>query len=111
MASTTWDAIFPGRQDLIRKYLFGSVLVQDYSGTNTFSTYSPFDSTTGNLATTLLTTDGWNDMGYLDENGVEFTPNYAIATTGAWQTRLEIRADATKDDETAKFTCVQSNDI
>jgi hypothetical protein len=91
--------------------LYGSCLVQDYSTSNNFSTYSPFDSTTGLLNSTLLSTDGWRDLGYLDENGVEFTPSLTMADTNGWQTRSPLRSDTTADTEQAMFTCLQSSPI
>lgn len=111
MAGVTWDSIFPGNSALIRKALYGSVLVQDYSAANTFATYSPFDSTTGLLSSTLLTTDGFQDLGLLDENGVSFTPQYTTADTMSWQTRQPLRTDVTADSEQAKITCVQSTPL
>lgn len=111
MAGVTWDSIFPGTAALVRKALYGSVLVQDYSASNAFASYSPFDSTTGLLSSTLLTSDGWTDLGYLDENGVEFTPNYTTADTLSWQTRQPLRTDVTADTEQAKITVLQSTPI
>lgn len=109
MPAATWDTLFPGRTELIRKMLFGSVLVKDYNPATSLAAYSPFDTTTGNLSSTLLTTDGWTDLGYLDENGVEFTPTYTTADTHAWQLRMAARTDVTEDNESAKFTCLQAH--
>src|SRR5437879_3307132 len=111
MAGVTWDSIFPGNTALVRKALYGSVLVQDYSASNSFATYSPFDPTTGLLSSSLLTTDGWTDLGYLDENGVEFTPTYSTADTNAWQTRQPLRTDVTADTEQAKIVALQSTPL
>lgn len=111
MAGVTWDSIFPGNPALVRKALYGSVLVQDYSASNPFATYSPFDPTTGLLSSTLLTSDGWTDLGYLDENGVEFTPTYSVADVNSWQTRQPLRTDVTADTEQAKITAVQSTPV
>jgi len=111
MPSQTWSAVFPGNAAFVRKALYGSVFVQDWTGTNNWAAYSPFDSASGELVTTLLTTDGWNDLGYLDDSGVDFTPNYSVADTMAWQTRLKLRTDATEDTESAKFMCQESKPI
>lgn len=111
MAGVTWDSIFPGNAALTRKALYGSCLVQDYSATNAYATYSPFDTATGLLSSTLLTTDGWQDVGYLDEGGVEFTPTYTTADTMAWQTRQALRTDVTVDTEQAKITALQSSPL
>lgn len=112
MSGSTWLSLFssgPAQPGQIFKGLYGSVLIQDYSTSNTFATYSPFDATTGLLNSTLLTTDGWTDLGYLDEAGVEFTPTWTMADTAGWQTRQPLRSDVTVDTETAMFTCLQSN--
>jgi len=111
MPSQTWSTVFPGNASFVRKALYGSVFVQDWTGTVNWSTYSPFDSASGELVTTLLTTDGWSDLGYLDDSGVEFTPNYTVADTVAWQTRLKLRTDATEDTEQAKFSCLESRPV
>lgn len=111
MPSQTWSTVFPGNASFVRKALYGSVFVLDWTGTTNWSTYSPFDAASGELVTTLLTTDGWNDLGYLDDSGVEFTPNYTVADTVAWQTRLKLRTDATEDTEQAKFSCLESRPI
>jgi hypothetical protein len=111
MTGTTWDSLFNGRPELVRKALYGSVLIQDYSASNAFATYSPFDSTTGLLTSTLLTSDGWTDLGYLDENGVQFTPTYSVADTTTWQSRQALRADVTADTEQAMVTALQSSPL
>lgn len=114
MAQATWESLFAPNANQVRKTLFGSVLVQDYNSSNTTllsSSYNPFDTATGQLSASLLTTDGWNDLGYLDESGVEFTPTFTTAKTQAWQTRREIRQDATAVDETAKLNAIQTNAI
>lgn len=114
MAGSTWLSLFqsgPAQPGQIYKGLYGSCLVQDYSTSNNFSTYSPFDSSTGLLNSTLLTTDGFSDLGYLDEAGVEFTPTLTVAETNGWQTRQPLRSDTTVDTEQAMFTCLQSSPI
>jgi hypothetical protein len=111
MTGSTWDSLFNGRPELVRKALYGSVLVKDYVSSNNFATYSPFDATTGLLSSTLLTTDGWQDLGYLDENGVQFTPTYSVADTNTWQSRQSLRADVTADTEQAMVTCLQSTPL
>lgn len=110
MAGSTWLSLFnsgPAQPNQLFKGLYGSVLVQDYSTSNTFANYSPFDSTTGLLNSTLLTTDLWQDLGYMDENGVEFTPTWTMAETNAWQSRQPLRSDVTVDTEQAMFTALQ----
>lgn len=114
MSGSTWLSLFtsgPAQPGQIFKGLYGSVLVQDYSTSNTFATYSPFDASTGLLSSTLLTSDGWTDLGYMDENGVEFTPTWTMADTLGWQTRQPLRSDVTVDTEQAMFTALQSGPI
>lgn len=111
MAGATWDSLFTGRPELVRKALYGSVLIKDYDPTVSLATYSPFDSTTGLLNSTLFTTDGWTDIGYLDENGVQFTPTYTVVDTNTWQSRQSLRADVTVDTEQAMVTALQSSPL
>lgn len=107
MPTTTWDTLFAGRSDLVRKALYGSVLVQDYTPAvaNTFASYNPFDSDTGLLA--ALPT-GWIDLGYLSEDGIEFAKATDFADTMAWQSRDKLRSDATSDQDTATMTFLET---
>lgn len=109
-----WDAMFSGTADptRIRKALFGSVLVRDWNAASTsVQNYSPFDPTTGNLSSTLLTTDGWYDVGYLTEAGVSFTPKFTTADTLVWQSRQAMRTDATQDQEEFMIQCGESTPL
>jgi hypothetical protein len=109
-----WDAMFSSVADnnRIRKALFGSVLVRDYNFAATAcANYSPFDPATGNLSSTLLTTDGWNDVGYLTEAGVSFTPKYTTADVLVWQSRQAQRTDATQDQEEFMIQCSESTPL
>lgn len=100
MAYNLWDSIFTGNDTRIRKALYGSFLIRDWNAAATsVSSYSPFDQTTGNLSTTLLTTDGWIDPGLISENGVQFNPKYTTNETMVWQSRVAARTDVTQDEE------------
>jgi hypothetical protein len=107
MATTTWDALFKGRSDLVRKALYGSVLVQDYTPAvaTTFATYNPFDADTGLLNALPA---GWIDLGYLSEDGIEFGKETEFADTMAWQSRDKLRSDATSDQDTATLTFLET---
>ena len=108
MPTTTWDALFKGRSDLIRKELYGSVLVQDYTAAvaQTFAAWNPFDADTGLLND--LTGLGWVDLGYLSEDGIEFGKSADYADTMAWQSRDKLRSDATSDADTAGMTFLET---
>lgn len=108
MTVATWDSLFSGRPELIRKMLFGSVLVKDYDPADSLATFSPFDTDTGGLSDTLTTTDGFQDLGYLTEEGVTFTPTYTLADVPAWQLRSPARSDVTVDSETAMFVATET---
>lgn len=116
MAAVTWGNYFTPNSQLVVKGLYGSVAVKDYSANNQFSTFSPFDPTTGLLASNILTPAasgglGMLDVGYLDENGVVFTPKYAVADTMAWQTRATLRKDVTQDTEESTFTAIETTPL
>ncbi len=104
MAAVTFDSIFSGDPALIFSALYGAALVKDYSSTNNYATYSPFDAATGNLSSTITGSDGFIDTGYLDDNGIVVTPKYTTRDTLAWQTRATLRKDITQDTEDAMFT-------
>ncbi|MFM9261872.1 fibronectin type III domain-containing protein [Rhodococcus sp. 5A-K4] len=107
----TWDSMFGGNPQNIFKGLYGSFLVKDYDPNFSLANYTPFDSLTGQLKSTILTTDGWIDTGYLDENGVEFSPNFATADTKAWQSRQSLRTDCTDDSESCSLTALESKPL
>lgn len=111
MATATWESLFAGRTDLIRKMLFGSVLVKDYDPADSLKNFTPFDATTGGLSSTLLTDKGWKDPGYVDENGVKFAPAVSTSDTNAWQARLPVRTDFTNATETAQVVFLEDNPI
>jgi hypothetical protein len=105
-----WDNFFGGRANRITKALYGSLLVRDHEDEATaVAAYSPFDPETGNLSPTLLTTDGWRDVGLLGENGVSFTPKYTTVDTMVWQSRQAQRTDVTVDQEECAFQCAESS--
>jgi len=109
MAYLVWDQIFSGDNARILKAQFGSVLVRDYNGLATdMASYSPFDPVTGNLSSTIITTDGWYDVGYTDENGFALDPKYTVDDIKAWQSRQILRSDLTEDQTDFSFTCLQS---
>jgi hypothetical protein len=108
-AAATWDTIFDGRTELVRKVLFGSLLVRDYDPTVDLSAFTPFDPTTGDLAGGLLTgPPAWYDAGYLDESGVSFSPQFTTTDTMGWQSRQALRTDVTEDNEEAKVVCLEA---
>lgn len=111
MAYLVWDQIFAptGINTRILKAQFGSVLVRDYNGSATsMASYSPFDTLTGNLSSTILTTDGFYDTGYLDENGFQLDPKYTVDDLKGWQSRNILRSDITEDQTDFSFTLMQS---
>jgi len=108
MAGATWDSMFVPNPQLVFKGLYGDVIVKDYSLQNPFANWSPFDSATGLLSSDLLSGQGFMETGLLDENGVVFTPKYAVADTMAWQTRATVRKDVTQDTAESTFTCIES---
>jgi hypothetical protein len=92
--------------------MYGNVLVRDYNGQNTALTgYSPFDADSGNLSDTLISGDGWQDVGIIDENGVSFDPKYTTEDLKAWQSRQIQRTDITEDQVDFSFTCLEATPI
>lgn len=109
-----WDALFEGDSTRILKALYGTVLQRDWFGPLTaLNDFSLFDSETGNLRSDLLTASladggGWVDLGYQDEDGVQFAPKYTTVDTMVWQSRMAQRTDVTLDQETAQHNNVES---
>ncbi|QIS06757.1 hypothetical protein F5X71_34600 [Nocardia brasiliensis] len=107
-----WDAFFGGNATRITKALYGSFLVRDYGDAATaVAAYSPFDPETGNLSPTLLTTDGWRDVGLLSEQGVSFAPQFQTVDTMVWQSRQAQRTDVTQDAEECSIQCAEASPV
>ncbi|MDF3280923.1 hypothetical protein [Gordonia sp. N1V] len=112
-----WESLFAGDATRIVKALYGSFLIRDFDAANTSLTdFSPFDPTTGNLRADLLVPvadggQGWNDIGLIDENGVQFNPKYTTTDTMAWQNRMAQRTDVTLDQEECTVTAIQSTPL
>lgn len=112
MAYTLWDNFFGGNATRVTKALYGSFLVRDYGNASTsVASYSPFDPLTGNLSTTLLTTDGWHDVGLLSESGVSFAPKYTTTDVMAWQSRQAQRTDVTVDSEECTIQALEATPL
>lgn len=112
MAYATWDQITTRNNLRILKAQYGSVFVRDYAGSATnCATYSPFDNATGHLSTTITTTDGWTECGYLDENGLQFTPKQTTVDVNGWQSRQILRTDITLDVEDFMFTLLEQTPL
>ncbi|MEG8178135.1 hypothetical protein [Nocardia terpenica] len=107
--SVLWDTIFGGNATRILKALYGSFLVRDYFGPATsVANFTPFDPDDGNLSKTLMTTDGFRDVGLLSEQGCSFTPKYTTVDTMVWQSRQAQRTDVTVDQEECLIQCAES---
>lgn len=107
MTGTTWDTLFGGNVDNVFKGQFGFAMFRDYDATKSLAAWTPFDTTTGDWSTTLLTTDGFTALGYFDENGLEFQPSLTTSDTKAWQSRQKLLTDFTDDSESAMLTAIE----
>lgn len=116
MAGELWTALEQENANNIRKWLYGTVLVRDWdpAGSTSLAGFTPFVAG-GNLVTTLMSPSNpggpWFDFGYLDDNGVEFTPKYTTDEVDVWQTRWPVRIDATKDGEEITVVCAETNPV
>lgn len=112
MSYALWENLFTGDANRIKKALYGSFLVRDYAyAATSLTSYTPFDPVTGHLSSTLLTTDGWFDIGDIDENGVQFSPKYTTADVMIWQDRMAQRTDVTLDQEECSVTAAESTPL
>lgn len=112
MASLTWNQVWTGNNLRITRGQYGVVLIRDYVGqSSALTNYSPFNTADGNLSTTLTSTDGWQDLGIIDENGVAFDPKYTTDDLKAWQSRQIQRTDLTEDQVDFSFTCLEATPI
>ncbi|MFE3229341.1 hypothetical protein [Nocardia sp. NPDC059228] len=107
MTGTTWDTIFGGDVNNVYKGQVGFVAIRDYDPTKPLTNWTPFDTVSGDWSTSLMTTDGFEALGYQDENGLEFTPTLQTADTKAWQSRQKLLTDITEDSESAMLTGIE----
>ena len=111
-----WTSLWTGDATRLRKWLYGSVLIRDWSpdGTTSLASFTPFE-TDGNLKTSLLSSSNaggqWYELGSLTENGVEFNPKFSVEQTKIWQSRRAQRSDVTEDDEEVMFSLAESKPI
>jgi hypothetical protein len=125
-----WESVFQGSSPRIFKALYGSFLIRDWGGPATsLKGFNPFDvDGTGDLRNDLIGfglvnpaepfdavtnpyRQGWRDPGYLDENGIAFSPKYTTVDTMVWQSRMAQRTDVTLDQEQLNAVFVESNPI
>jgi hypothetical protein len=111
-----WNTLFRGDELNIRKGLYGSLLVRDYSYSETSLTgFTPFNPDDGNLVDNLFDPDlsggPWYDVGYLDETGPDFRPNMRTEMTKVFQSRRPARADYTEDSEEIRATLMESTPL
>lgn len=117
MTSELWTGLYQGSADNIRKWLYGSVLIRDWAadGSTALDTFTPFDPTTGDLITTLLSPafagGQFHELGAITEAGVEFTPKFTTDETKIWQSRRSQRTDVTQDDEEVMFTMAEATGV
>src|SRR6516225_5010640 len=111
-----WTSLEQMNTSLIRKWLFGSVLVRDWdpAGTTSLLNFTPFNSD-GSLKTTLFSASNpggpWFDVGSIDVNGVDFTPRLKASETDVWQSRWPERMDMDGDGEDIMVECVETNPV
>lgn len=109
MTYILWDQLFTGNNSRILKAQFGNFAIRDWNGATTAMTsYSPFDPTTGNISSTMGTTDGFFDVGFLDENGTQVDPKLTADDLKGWQSRQILRSDMTEDQADFNATFMES---
>lgn len=115
-AGVLWPTLFQGDEDNIRKALYGSWLIRDWSFAATSLTgFTPFNASDGNLIGTLFSANNpggpWYDFGYMDEKGPEFTPKLGVKATKVMQSRWPGRYDYTEQTEEIGATLMESNPV
>src|SRR5882757_9366878 len=114
---STWQAaLFPNDNSTrIRKFLFGSIVFQDYaaSAASAYASagYTPFGAADGSLLGTspgASGSTGWYDLGYTSTDGAQFSRNVAGDDTLGWQSRSVLRHDITSDTLTVQFTQLET---
>lgn len=112
-----WPSFYTGDGSRIRKWLYGSVLVRDWdSAGSTDMSSLPVFASNGQLNPDLLKSvanggHGFQDVGSITENGVEFIPQFTADETMIWQSRRSQRTDITKDDEEVQFSMAETTPL
>lgn len=108
-----WDTWFSGDLNQLFRGQYGSCLAMDYTGSVDWSSWTPFDPSTGEIAASFYENgafaDGWVDLGYGDKTGMKFTRTMTVSNSELWQSRRDDDPNITKDAETGTFTAMQSN--
>ena len=111
-----WTSLYTGDATRIRKWLYGSVLIRDWSasGSTAITTPNIFQAD-GSITSTLLSPSNpggqWYELGALSEDGVELNPKFATDETKIWQSRRSQRTDITEDNEEIMLTAMQSSPL
>lgn len=113
----SWQSALFGNENAsrIRKFMFGSVVFQDYvaSAASGYAAvaYSPFASADGSFQSTspgASGSTGWYDLGFTTADGVTFARNVSGDDVTGWQSRNVLRHDVTADGITAQFTQMET---
>jgi hypothetical protein len=113
----SWQSALFGNENAarIRKFMFGSIVVQDYvaSAASGYAatTYSPFASADGSFQASspgASGATGWFDLGFSTADGVTFARNVSGDDVTGWQSRNVLRHDVTADGYTAQFTQMET---
>ncbi len=110
-----WDSWFGGDVNQFFRGQYGSCLVKQYDGVTDWSSWTPFDPETGEIAAEFCTNgvfrDGFLDLGYGDKAGIKFTKTWTRAASDPWQGRRDEDPTITKQAEKGVFTALQSNPV
>lgn len=102
VTTTTWAAIQNKKNQLIRKSLEGSVFLADYAS-DAITTL-----TNGTSADLVALPTGWDDLGLLSDDGVQFSRSVDTSNVTSWGFAEPTRSDITKDTTSGKIMCQET---
>lgn len=102
VTTTTWAALQNKKNQLIRKALEGSVFKADYSSAAITTL------TSGASSALVALPAGWDDLGLLSTDGVQFSRSVDTSNVSSWGFAEPTRSDITKDTTTGKILCQET---
>lgn len=102
MAGMAFDALSTRKRQLIRKMVRGSVFIADT--TADAITQLTDDSDKGLMALP----DGYDDLGYLTDDGAQFARNVDTSDITSWGETEPTRSDVTSDQTTLQVACQET---
>lgn len=103
----TYDALKNKQAELIRKSLDGSVFLAELTATAIEAITQDSVATPGTPELVALPT-GWDDLGFLSDDGAQFSRDVSSSEVSSWGSITPTRTDITADTTTLQVSCQET---